>query len=192
LSIISENVGTIDMPVTPLHYPLAYLLKKAGKGRLSLPALTVGALLVDLENPFVYLLSGGRFDRLVLHSLVGAALVGIPLALAVLILVYRRLAPPIFHVDREALRRETSLSWSLVLSAFLGLESHVFLDLLHHPYNPLFYPFTLSSFKSLILFGDVHLASIIVSGVMGAALLLIVLRNIRLGHSRFWDRLLVK
>ena len=180
------------MPVTPLHYPLAYLLKKAGKGRFSLPALTVGAMLVDLEIPFVYLLSSGRFDRLLLHSLVGAALVGLPLSLIIIVFVYRRLAPPIFHVDREALKRETSLSWSLALSALVGMESHVFIDSLHHPYNPLFYPFTLSSFNSFILFGDVHLASIIVSDIMGVALLLIVLRNIRLGHGRFWDRLLVK
>ena len=180
------------MPVTPFHYPIAYLVRKMGKGRLSLPALTVGAMIPDLEIPFVFLLSGGRFDRLVLHSLVGAALVGLPLSMSVLVFVYRRWVPPIFGVDKDALRGETFLSWSVVLSALVGLESHVLLDLLHHPFNPLFFPFTLSSFKSLILFGDVHLSSIIVSDIMGAALLLIVLRNFRGGRSGFWGRLLVR
>lgn len=187
----SARDETTIMPVTPFHYPITYLIHKTGKNFFSLPALTVGGILPDLECPFIFLLSGGEIDRLILHSFLGAIIIGLPLSMAIL-LIYQRWLPPIFHVDKDSMKEETSLSWKLIASALIGLESHVFIDLLHHPYNPLLYPFTTSSFNYLVLFGDVSTASMVIYILIGASFILLLIRELRFGRNGFWNRLLVK
>ncbi len=60
------------MPYTPLHWSIAYLATGIRPG-LSLPALIVSTAVPDLEIPFVYVVTGGQFGRLVRHSYLGAA-----------------------------------------------------------------------------------------------------------------------
>lgn len=65
-----------DLPITPLHYPMAYVLYKLNK-RLSLPGVAVGSIFPDLEIPFMFLIFKSRIlNRLVLHSLLGASTLG--------------------------------------------------------------------------------------------------------------------
>jgi hypothetical protein len=59
------------LPVTPFHYPIAYMLSKHDV-KLNLPALVVGSMLPDLEIPFIVLLFGTNVpSHMMLHSLLG-------------------------------------------------------------------------------------------------------------------------
>ena len=129
------------MPLTPLHYPIAYFLYKLYK-RLSLPGLVVGCMFPDLEIPAIMLLFGTRIpNRLILHSLLGSATIGTFLAIIVTIRVYPFHVSYIFHVDKEKVERKCKLSFAMVFSVFVGNLLHVLLDVTNHAYNPVFWPF---------------------------------------------------
>jgi hypothetical protein len=129
------------LPLTPLHYPIAYFIYKLDT-RLSLPGLIVGCMFPDLEIPFMALLFGSQVpNRMVLHSLLGSATLGTFLAVIFTVQVYPPLVSRLFHVDREKVESKCRLSFALVFSVFVGIISHVLLDVTNHPYNPVFWPF---------------------------------------------------
>jgi len=135
----------LELPFTPFHYPVAYILYRLYK-RLSLPGLIVGSVFPDLEIPAIIVLFGTRgSDRLVLHSLLGAATVGAVLSVMFTVLMYQPLVSYFFKIDGEKVRRKCKLSLGLAFSCFLGNLSHVLLDIMNHPYNPVFWPFLQSS-----------------------------------------------
>jgi membrane-bound metal-dependent hydrolase YbcI (DUF457 family) len=69
------------MPATPLHYGVAYITSKAGKG-LVLPALVVGSMLPDLS--FCLNLDGGyTAPRGFMHSLLDAITIDLFLTILV-------------------------------------------------------------------------------------------------------------
>jgi hypothetical protein len=100
------------LPLTPLHYPVAYVLYKLNKN-LTLPGLTVGSMFPDLEVPVLYLFFGT--DRLVLHSLIGAATIGTTLSVLFTISIYPILIRYLFRIDEEKVKEKTRLSLSLVV-----------------------------------------------------------------------------
>jgi len=129
------------LPLTPLHYPIAYFIYKLDK-RLSLPGLVVGCMFPDLEIPTIMLLFGTQVsNRMILHSLLGSATIGTFLAVIVTIRIYPSLVSYIFHVDKKKVESKCKLSFAVVFSVFVGNLSHVLLDVTNHPYNPLFWPF---------------------------------------------------
>jgi membrane-bound metal-dependent hydrolase YbcI (DUF457 family) len=129
------------LPLTPLHYPIAYFIYKIDK-RLSLPGLIVGCMFPDLEIPFMALLFGSQVpNRMILHSLLGATIIGTFLAVIFTVRVYPPLVSRLFHVDKEKVESKCKLSFALVFSVFFGIISHVLLDVTNHPYNPVFWPF---------------------------------------------------
>jgi hypothetical protein len=128
------------LPVTPFHYPIAYFLHKIDK-RLSLPGLVAGCMFPDLEIPLVILVFGGQVNRLVLHSLLGSALIGTFLAIAVATLVYPPFVSRLFGIEKKKVEHKCKLSFALAVSVFAGVISHVLLDVTNHPYSPVFWPF---------------------------------------------------
>jgi membrane-bound metal-dependent hydrolase YbcI (DUF457 family) len=129
------------LPLTPLHYPIAYFIYKLDK-RLSLPGLVVGCMFPDLEIPVMVLLFGTRVpNRMILHSLLGSATIGTFLAVIVTIRVYPSLVSRLFHVDKKKVESKCKLSFAVVFSVFVGNLSHILLDVTNHPYNPIFWPF---------------------------------------------------
>lgn len=126
------------MPLTPFHYPVAYLVYRLDR-RLNLPGLIVGSMFPDVEIPFILLVFGTRIPhRLVLHSLLGAATVGTLLSVLLTVLVYSALIGKIFPVNKAKLKEKCRPSLPLCFSCFLGNISHVLLDVVNHPYNPVF------------------------------------------------------
>jgi membrane-bound metal-dependent hydrolase YbcI (DUF457 family) len=132
------------MPLTPLHYPVAYAFHRLVPF-WSLPGFIVGAMVPDLEIPVIVGVFGMNVlpnNRLVLHSLVGAVTVGTVLSLLLVILVFRplvaRLAPHLGPRVAVTCR----LSRRLVAACGLGALSHVVLDVATHRYNPLWWPFS--------------------------------------------------
>jgi hypothetical protein len=66
------------MPLPPRHYPVAYVCHRLFPS-WSLPGFIVGAMVPDLEIPVILMTLGRNVlpnNRLVLHSLVGAAIFG--------------------------------------------------------------------------------------------------------------------
>ena len=88
------------MPVTPLHYPFAFLISKIDR-RLSLPALVVGSVIPDIEVPLMWIFFSDLPDHLFLHSLIGAVTVGTILAVIVTWILYAPIISTLFGVDRE-------------------------------------------------------------------------------------------
>jgi membrane-bound metal-dependent hydrolase YbcI (DUF457 family) len=127
------------MPVTPLHYPLAFGLSKTNK-RLLLPGVVIGSVIPDIEVPLMWVFFSDLPDHLFLHSLVGAVLVGTLLAVLVTWLFYPPIISAIFRVDRDQLKEVCSLSGMLVVSCLIGVLSHLLLDYPMHWFNPILWP----------------------------------------------------
>jgi membrane-bound metal-dependent hydrolase YbcI (DUF457 family) len=178
------------LPVTPFHYPVAYVLYKL-RVKLSLPALIVGSMVPDLEVPFIFLWSRTvAFDRLVLHSLLGAMTAGTILAIAITVSVYPRLTSAVFPIDKQKVKEKCTFSLGLALSCLLGAISHVLLDVTNHPYNPLFWPFLASNETPspiVPLLGGEATASLLIHGLM-VVLFIGLFANKR---KNFWEQLLV-
>jgi membrane-bound metal-dependent hydrolase YbcI (DUF457 family) len=179
------------LPVTPFHYPVAYILYKLG-GKLSLPALIVGSMLPDLEIPFIVLLFGTSVpNHLLLHSLTGALTVGTALAIAITVFIYPRLMSAIFPADKLKVKEKCHLSISLIFSCALGCLSHVLLDVTNHAYNPLFWPFLASNEtpSSIVPFlGGVETASLLIHAVMIVLFIGLFVNK----RENFWEHLLVE
>ena len=171
------------MPLTPLHYPIAYLVYKLDK-RLSLPGLVVGCMFPDLEIPAIMLLFGTQVpNRMILHSLLGSATLGTFLALIVTIRVYPPLVSRLFHVDKKKVESKCKLSFAVVFSVFVGNLSHVLLDVTNHPYNPVFWPFlpaTVTPSPIYFALGNPlgSLGMQIIMGVLLVALIVIKRKNL--------------
>jgi membrane-bound metal-dependent hydrolase YbcI (DUF457 family) len=189
LASTRRDSAVSPLPITPFHYPVAKLLHQLnGKVSLSLPALIVGAMTPDLEVPFMVLFTG--MDRMVLHSLIGGLTFGTAVAVALTVLLYPHVAGAVFPIDKEKVRQKCAFSGVVVFSCFLGVLSHVLLDVANHAYNPVFWPFlglyqTPSPIVSLL--GGAAMASLVVHGLM-AALFVGLFVNRR---DDFWNQLLV-
>ncbi len=129
------------MPLTPLHYPIAYFFHKLS-GNLNLPGLIVGSMIPDLEIPFIVLIFGiDGPNRLVLHSLLGSVTLGTMLAIIITVKFYPLLVSYFVGVDRKKVEGKCKFSSALVFSVLLGTVSHVLLDFTNHLYNPILWPF---------------------------------------------------
>ncbi len=177
------------MPATPLHCSIAYLIKR-WKWQLSLPALLVSTMVPDLEIPFTYLITRGLQHRLVLHGMLGAATMGTFLSVLLTVFLYPSLVSLFFGLDKEKVERKCWFSWNLVALCFVGNLSHVFVDSLHHEFNPILYPFVKKSFGALVLMGDWVFATIIVTSVLVLLLFFFVYQFTK-GTEDFWMRMLV-
>jgi len=182
------------LPLTPLHYPLAYALKQADR-RLSLPALTVGAVIPDIECPILILLFPYLPNHLFLHSLVGALTLGTGLAVLITRVVYSPVMSRVFGLDRNTLDAACEITPVMVGSCAIGVLSHLAIDYTMHPYNPLLWPwidpFALPG-PLVILFGNGNidtglvLAEAIVNGLMVFFWLVVILANRRNLWSSLW------
>ena len=136
------------MPLTPLHYAVAYAVRKAGKKAgldLDMPSLAVGSFTPDLEALILiiidrlgYLPSDAPYaqcHRLVLHSIFGSLTVGSLITMLVV------MAPE--GMEMPGLK-------DLYVASALGNLSHVLLDAVHHTYNPLLFPFTTANVLALV------------------------------------------
>jgi len=180
------------MPITPLHYCAAYVIKKV-KGGLVLPALIVGSVIPDIE-PLVSLVTGGRFGppRELMHSLFGAVTLDTFLAVLVTTTLYPMIVSRVFKLEKGSVVEKCRFSGMLVLSALFGCVSHVLIDSTSHEFNPLFYPFVTGSFDALVLMNDWLLASAIVHITLLVLLLIIFAKEFGRGSKEFWRRLLVE
>jgi len=189
------------MPITPLHYPVAWGLSKLDK-RLNLPGLIVGSFIPDIEVPVLFFFFSGVLpDHLVLHSLVGAITIGTIISMIVTIYLYPFLTSSIFRLDRVKIKEACRLSPTLVLSCMLGNVFHIFLDIPMHPFNPVLWPFVDPYnivgilIQIFTIEGDTSsgflyariLVNILMITIMGMLLAIILVKN----KKDLWEHLLI-
>ncbi len=147
-------------------------------------ALSLGSIIADFECLVLFLLTGESLGaRLVMHSILGA--VTINLLIVVISVIY--IVPSILnYLDRKVknkrifqfaqvdLREHKTSVVVIIYSGLIGTVSHVLIDLLHHPYNPLTFPFEQYYTFNLILFNDLFIANVLVNGVTGALLIIML------------------
>lgn len=180
----------MDLPLTPFHYPLAYVIYKLDE-KLILPPLVVGSMFPDLEVPAIVLLFGNRIPHhLLFHSLLGAATIGTTFSVAFTIYIYPSLVSGLFGIDKCKVKSKCRLSSALVFSALLGNMSHVLLDVVNHINTPIFWPFTPSYMLNPVpsVLGGLENASLMIHALMGILFLLLLINK----RHNLLERLLVE
>lgn len=178
------------MPITLLHSIVAYLLNR-WQAKLSLPALIVGTMTPDLEIPVIWFATGGLYNRLILHSLLGAIVFGTLIAVLLTVFAYPVAVSSVFKLDKEEVEEKCHFTITLVFCCLIGSLSHVLIDSLHHDFNPLLYPFVNESFDAFVLKNMFVSSTVLVSYPMLALLIIIFIWEIRKGKEGFWKRVLV-
>lgn len=179
------------MPLTPLHYPLAYLIYKVDR-RLVLPGLIVGSMFPDVEVPILLIIFGfeGR-SRLILHSLIGAITIGTAFSLLITAYIYPLLISAFFQIKSVKVKERCRPSSALVISCLLGNISHILLDYVNHNYNPLFWPLTtpkeISSSPICHLLGGVEGATLIIQTILAVILIFLVVSK----RGKNWESLFI-
>ena len=154
---------------TLLHYVASYVIYRCLGRMVSLPGLILGSMVSDLEIPVLTLLGFPR-DRLVLHSLLGSIMLAPLLS---------RLVRPVYvHIVTLVCkcRVEVGDDVKFYASASVASLSHVVIDSMHHPYNPLFWPVSYASVDYIVLYGDYVLASYVLHFIFLTAAVLLLLR----------------
>lgn len=172
------------IPVLILHWPTVWPLFKWRPASFNVIALSIGAIIPDLECPFLFPFVEDRWHaRLMMHSLLGAFTVDLLLTVALTIW----LVPPVLKWFEPRIRNKRLFTFAgvdlrthrtgmaaLAGSALLGSVTHVLFDVLHHPYNPLTFPFSQYYNFNLVPFGELTITGAIVQGSMLALLALML------------------
>jgi hypothetical protein len=178
------------MTLLPLHVAFVWILNVNPRIlRLGFAAMTIGALVPDIEPVIAYTLGASVFcgwnfpcteapDRLVLHSLLGAVTVDVALTFFFVKLI-GLLRPERFGVHGFS---GVKMSGTFYASAAIGSVSHVLIDWLHHVANPVFWPLMVGNPPSyyveglLTPFMSVLAASFLIAVVAAAILIFIAIR----------------
>lgn len=167
-------------------------------GRLNFAGMTIGAMIPDIEPLIAWIFGWSVFcgwdfpcslapDRLVLHSIVGALTVDVALTILSV-----KLLGSVLKVDRLGIRGFTSvrIDAGFYASAAIGALSHVLVDWLHHPANPVFWPFLIdgSYYVDGLLpqFMGVLPASVLVGIVASVILVATVNKVLKESGNSFW------
>lgn len=186
------------MPFTLFHYPIGYGLSKLND-RLSLPALVVGSVIPDIEVPFLFLFFQGVLpDHFILHSLIGALTIGLLLAVLVVRYVYPPVVGFVFNLDRSELLENCRITPLIVISAAIGILSHILIDIPFHWYNQILWPWVdaqmivgpvcilFAWFLETDIMSGYYAANQFTNGVMAIVLALIIIRTKENRWHRLW------
>jgi hypothetical protein len=184
------------MTLTPLHVAFVWVLKPRFR-RLHFAALTVGAVIPDVEPLVAWVFGWSVFcgwdfpcslapDRLVLHSIVGAITIDVVLTIIFVKIIGK------LGIERLGIYGFSNVKTNaaFLASAAIGSLSHVFVDWLHHPANPIFWPFLVDGsyyVNGLLLsFMAVLPASMIVTTISGAIMAAVIARALDKSGYSFW------
>jgi hypothetical protein len=184
------------MTLTPLHVAFVWMLKPRFR-RLHFAALTVGAVIPDVEPLIAWMFGWSVFcgwdfpcslapDRLVLHSIVGAMTIDVVLTIIFVKMIGK------LGIKRLGIYGFSNVKTNaaFLASAAIGSLSHVFVDWLHHPANPIFWPFLVDGsyyVNGLLLsFMAVLPASMIVTTISGAIMAAVIARALDKSGYSFW------
>ena len=175
------------MTLTPLHVAFVWMLKPQFR-KLHFAALTIGAVIPDIEPLVTWAFGWSVFcgwdfpcslapDRLVLHSIVGALTVDVALTM-IFVKMIEKLG--VERLGINGFSKVRVMSAGFYASAAIGALSHVLVDWLHHPANPIFFPLAIDDSYYvgglLLPFLSVLHASLIVAIISGAILVATIVK----------------
>jgi hypothetical protein len=164
--------------LTPFHYSIPWILHKFFSKESNLSFLGLTALVQDLELVFLSFLGiEWPYNRWILHSLFGAVTFDLLLAF-IFTPLWIFLIRKLFKLKLFFKFRKFDMPLGM-LSSF----SHVFIDAIHHQYNPIFAPFSSKSYNELVIFGDWIKASFIIQPIFSAIFFMIIIYEIRKNSS---------
>jgi hypothetical protein len=184
------------MTLTPLHIAFVWVLKPRVK-KLHFAALTVSAVIPDIEPLAAWVFGWSVFcgldfpcslspDRLVLHSIIGALTIDIVLTTIFVKMIGKLGFERLGIYGFTNVKTNASFFWS----AAIGSLSHVFVDWLHHPANPIFWPFLVDGSYYvtglLLVFMGVLPASIIVALIASTITVAHIARILNKSGYSFW------
>ena len=178
------------MPVVFLHSAFAYIMKQLNS-KFSLPALLVGSMIPDVEVPIIYYLTDGAIDRLLFHSIIGAAIIGTIVSAGIVVFIYPRVISTLFKIDKNYIKKKCFFSGTLLGLCLIGNLSHVLIDATHHAYNPLLYPISTESVDILRISGNRIFDTGIMGGFLALIFLLFIIISFR-SKTGFWKTMLVE
>jgi hypothetical protein len=184
------------MTLTPLHVAFVWVLKARFR-KLHFAALTVGAVIPDIEPLIAWMFGWSVFcgwdfpcslapDRLVLHSIVGAITIDVALTIIFVKMIGK------LGIERLGICGFSNVKTNAAffVSAAIGSLSHVFVDWLHHPANPVFWPFLVDGSYYvdglLLSFMTVLPASMIVATIAAAITMAVIARALHKSGYSFW------
>ena len=177
------------MPAVFLPSTFAYLINRWNP-KYSLPALLVGSIIPDVEVPILYYLTSGEIDRLLFHSIIGAITIGTLVSAGIVVFIYPSFISFFFKIDKKYIQKKCDFSGTLLGLCLAGNLSHVLIDAIHHPFNPLFFPITNESVDFLRISSSRIFDTIIVAGVLSVIFVVFVITYWRSGKG-FWKQMLV-
>jgi membrane-bound metal-dependent hydrolase YbcI (DUF457 family) len=150
------------VPFTPYHFGPGVLAKSLAPRRFSITAHVASQVAIDFETLY-HILNRTRPDHRFLHTMVGASLVGMTVAVALAIVA------PV--VPRPAWRwLEEDLRWpALCAGGLFGGISHAILDSMYHTDAMPFWPW--STGNSLVAPHHVAPEICVATGVLGFVIL---------------------
>ena len=190
--------ATIVMTLTPLHAAFVWFLKPRYSS-LSFAALTLGSFVPDLEPLASFIFGWSVFcgwdfpcslapDRLILHSIVGALTIDVLLTMVIVWVLGRFLVMEKFGV--HGFTRAPVASRGFYASAAIGGMSHVLVDWLHHPANPVFWPLPIDGsyyVDGLLLpYMSVFQASLLVAVISAALIVASMAAALHKAGRPFW------
>lgn len=177
------------MPATPLHALVPWLPYARWPGAFSFWAVTIGAMVSDLEVPPLLALGGDVYlARGPMHSVVGVLTVNAALTI---LAVYVLVPPAMRWVERrwpgrgllrfagQDLRADPRGLGTVYASAAFGGLTHALVDLPTHAFNPLWWPWQTSPL-TLVPFADEPWWDLLTTALWLAAFAAVFLR--------FWRR----
>jgi hypothetical protein len=184
------------MTLTPLHVAFVWVLKLRFR-RLHFAALTVGAVIPDIEPLIAWMFGWSVFcgldfpcslapDRLVLHSIIGAITIDVALTI-IFVKIIGKLGLQGLCIYGFT---NVKINAAFLVSAVIGSLSHVLVDWLHHPANPVFWPFLVDGSYYvdglLLSFMTVLPASMIVAAIAAAITAAVIAKALDKSGYSFW------
>ena len=166
-----------------LHWVTVWPLFVYRPNKFNFFALSIGSIIPDLEALILFLFVEDSWKaRSIMHSILGAFTLDLIIVLITTIYIVpiiikymdRKIEnKKVFLFSKTDLRQHKTNTKVIVYSGLIGTVSHVLIDIIHHPYNPLTFPIENYYSFNLILFNNLQLANILVNG--GSALLFIIM-----------------
>ncbi|QQR80648.1 MAG: DUF4184 family protein [Deltaproteobacteria bacterium] len=146
------------MPFTPFHFGPGLFVKSISKKRFSLSVFILSQVFIDVETLVNILLKHERWHTF-FHTFIGTTCALVIVSLLSKIL--SNFVGDIFGIFKD-------VTWSqIIISAFIGVYSHVFLDAMMHSDLRPFSPFSFSNpFLHLVSLKNLH-EFCVVSGSVG-------------------------
>ena len=165
---------------------------------MNLPGLIVGSFIPDIEVPILIVFFNGVLpDHFIMHSLIGALIIGTIISTLVTIFLYPILTSLLFRLDKVKIKELCKLTPALVLSCMLGNVCHILLDIPMHPFNfvlwPFIDPYSIVGILVLVFAIDGNIsmgfliARILNYGIMGLFMFTIIIKSRR----NLWEQILI-